>query len=52
MQKIATIIGTTGVGKSQLGVELCRALGGQIINADAMQVNKSLVAVRQKNANA
>jgi predicted ABC-type ATPase len=38
MQKIATVFGTTGVGKSQLGVELCKALGGQIINADAMQV--------------
>jgi tRNA dimethylallyltransferase len=50
MQKIATIIGTTGVGKSQLGVELCKALGGQIINADAMQVN-NFVAVRQKGAN-
>lgn len=37
-KKIASIIGTTGVGKSQLAVELCKALQGQVINADAMQV--------------
>ncbi|CAO3641366.1 unnamed protein product [Cunninghamella blakesleeana] len=41
MKKIATIIGTTGVGKSQLGVEICKALGGQIINANAMQKGSS-----------
>ena len=38
MRRIATIIGTTGVGKSQLGIELCKALRGQVINADSMQV--------------
>lgn len=38
MHKIATVIGTTGVGKSQLAVELCKALRGQVINADSMQV--------------
>ncbi|KAI8344209.1 tRNA isopentenyltransferase [Chlamydoabsidia padenii] len=48
MQKIATIIGTTGVGKSQLGVELCKALGGQIINADAMQVYRGLDIITNK----
>lgn len=40
MRKIAAIIGTTGVGKSQLAVELCKSLKGQVINADAMQVRK------------
>ncbi|ORZ25959.1 IPP transferase-domain-containing protein [Absidia repens] len=48
MQKIATVIGTTGVGKSQLGVELCKALGGQIINADAMQVYRGLDIITNK----
>ncbi|KAI8067747.1 tRNA isopentenyltransferase [Gongronella butleri] len=48
MIKIATIIGTTGVGKSQLGVELCKALGGQVINADAMQVYKGLDIITNK----
>lgn len=32
------VIGTTGVGKSQLGIELCKALQGEVINADSMQV--------------
>lgn len=40
MRQIAAIVGTTGVGKSQLAVELCKALRGQVINADAMQVQK------------
>ncbi|KAI9300299.1 tRNA dimethylallyltransferase, partial [Cunninghamella echinulata] len=48
MKKIATIIGTTGVGKSQLGVELCKALGGQVINADAMQVYRGLDIITNK----
>ncbi|ORX46079.1 tRNA isopentenyltransferase [Hesseltinella vesiculosa] len=48
MKKIATIIGTTGVGKSQLGVEICKALGGQVINADAMQVYKGLDIITNK----
>jgi tRNA dimethylallyltransferase len=32
------VIGTTGVGKSQLGIELSKALHGEVINADSMQV--------------
>ncbi|KAG2218220.1 hypothetical protein INT45_000762 [Circinella minor] len=48
MRRIATIIGTTGVGKSQLGVELCKALKGQVINADSMQVYKGLDVITNK----
>ncbi|KAI8373023.1 IPP transferase-domain-containing protein [Radiomyces spectabilis] len=48
MQKIAAVIGTTGVGKSQLGVELCKALRGQVINADSMQVYKGLDIISNK----
>ncbi|KAI9249733.1 IPP transferase-domain-containing protein [Phascolomyces articulosus] len=48
MRRIATIIGTTGVGKSQLGVELCKALHGQVINADSMQVYKGLDVITNK----
>ncbi|CAO3636519.1 unnamed protein product [Cunninghamella echinulata] len=48
MKKIATIIGTTGVGKFQLGVELCKALGGQVINANAMQVYRGLDIITNK----
>ena len=39
MQKsIIAIIGTTGVGKSDLGVQLAKTLRGEIINGDSMQV--------------
>ena len=31
------IIGPTGTGKSQLGLEVAELLGGEIVNADAMQ---------------
>ncbi|CDH57028.1 trna isopentenyltransferase [Lichtheimia corymbifera JMRC:FSU:9682] len=48
MHKIATVIGTTGVGKSQLAVELCKALCGQVINADSMQVYKGLDIITNK----
>lgn len=34
------VIGTTGVGKSQLGIELSKALHGEVINADSMQVSE------------
>ncbi|KAF7724780.1 hypothetical protein EC973_000736 [Apophysomyces ossiformis] len=48
MRKIAAVVGTTGVGKSQLAVELCKALQGQVINADAMQVYKGLDIITNK----
>lgn len=38
MRKIAAVIGSSGIGKSKLAVELCKALNGQVINADALQV--------------
>lgn len=38
MRKIAAVIGSSGIGKSKLAVELCKALHGQAINADALQV--------------
>jgi len=33
-----SIVGTTATGKTALGMELARELGGEIINADALQV--------------
>ncbi|KAJ3145370.1 hypothetical protein HDU89_007124 [Geranomyces variabilis] len=39
---VFAVIGTTGVGKSQLGVELAHAINGEVINADSMQVYKGL----------
>ncbi|KAJ2451219.1 tRNA dimethylallyltransferase, mitochondrial [Coemansia sp. RSA 2336] len=35
---VIAIVGTTGVGKSQLAIELARAINGEVINADALQM--------------
>ena len=37
-RSIIAVIGTTGVGKSDLGVQLSKALQGEVVNADSMQV--------------
>lgn len=37
-KQVISIIGTTGVGKSQLSIELARRFNGEIINADSMQM--------------
>lgn len=42
IKKIATVVGSSGIGKSKLAVELCKALTGQVINADALQVKSIL----------
>lgn len=49
MRNLIAVIGNTGVGKSQLGVELARALGGEIINADVMQMYQGLDIVTNKH---
>ncbi len=36
------IVGPTATGKSQLGVALAEALGGEVINADAMQLYRGM----------
>ncbi|KAL1925192.1 uncharacterized protein VTP21DRAFT_75 [Calcarisporiella thermophila] len=45
---LLAVVGTTGVGKSQLAVELAKSLGGQVINADSMQVYKGLDIITNK----
>ncbi|KAI9105908.1 IPP transferase-domain-containing protein [Phlyctochytrium arcticum] len=45
---VIAVVGTTGVGKSKLGVELAKALNGEVINADSMQVYKGLDIVTNK----
>lgn len=46
---IISIIGTTGVGKSQLGVYLSEKLNGEVINADSMQMYKGLPQITNKH---
>jgi tRNA dimethylallyltransferase len=40
--KIIVILGATAVGKSELALELCGQIGGEIINADSQQVYRFL----------
>ncbi|HSE84133.1 MAG TPA: tRNA (adenosine(37)-N6)-dimethylallyltransferase MiaA [Thermodesulfobacteriota bacterium] len=40
--KIIAILGPTAVGKSNLGIEIAKKIGGEIINADSLQVYKYL----------
>jgi tRNA A37 N6-isopentenylltransferase MiaA len=47
-KKVICIAGTTGVGKSDLSISLAKALNGEIINADAMQVYRSLNIITNK----
>lgn len=35
---LVVVVGPTASGKSELGIELCEALGGEVISADSMQV--------------
>ncbi|KAJ2714980.1 tRNA dimethylallyltransferase, mitochondrial [Coemansia spiralis] len=45
---LIAIAGTTGVGKSQLAIEVARALNGEVINADAMQVYRGYDIITNK----
>ncbi len=35
---LVVVFGSTGVGKSKLGVSLAQKFGGEVISADSMQV--------------
>ncbi|KAK6461420.1 IPP transferase-domain-containing protein [Scheffersomyces coipomensis] len=48
-RNIISIVGTTGVGKSQFSIDLARAINGEIINADSMQVYKKLDNITNKH---
>ncbi|KAI9352815.1 IPP transferase-domain-containing protein [Obelidium mucronatum] len=45
---VVAVLGTTGVGKSNLAIELALALNGEVINADSMQVYKGLDVITNK----
>lgn len=40
--KIIAVVGPTASGKTSLGVEIARAVGGEIISADSMQIYKGM----------
>jgi tRNA dimethylallyltransferase len=39
---VIAVVGATATGKSGLGLELARALGGEIVNADSMQLYRGM----------
>lgn len=40
--QVLIVTGPTAVGKTQLSLSLARALGGEVISADSVQVSKGL----------
>jgi len=48
LQRVIVVVGSTGVGKSKLGVEVAAALGGEVVNADAMHVYRGLDVTTNK----
>ncbi len=40
--KVIVITGPTATGKTALSVELCKAIGGEVISADSMQIYKGM----------
>ncbi|KAJ3118908.1 hypothetical protein HDU96_006559 [Phlyctochytrium bullatum] len=45
---VVAVVGTTGVGKSNLAIELAKRFQGEVINADSMQVYRGLDIVTNK----
>lgn len=42
MEKVIVVIGPTAVGKTRMGVELAKALDGEIISGDSMQIYRQM----------
>jgi tRNA dimethylallyltransferase len=47
---VIAVIGTTGVGKSNLSIQLAKELDGEVINGDALQVYKQKKSRVKRNA--
>ena len=39
---VVAVVGPTAAGKSDLGVALAQALGGEVVNADSMQLYRGM----------
>lgn len=48
-KKIICIVGTTGVGKSDLSIEIAQRYNGEVINADSMQMYKGIPIITNKH---
>jgi tRNA dimethylallyltransferase len=42
LQRVVVLAGPTGVGKSAMAFRLCKALNGEIVSADSVQVYRRL----------
>ncbi|GAA1858473.1 tRNA (adenosine(37)-N6)-dimethylallyltransferase MiaA [Pseudonocardia ailaonensis] len=42
MNRLVCVVGPTATGKSDLGLDLAEALGGEVVNADAMQLYRGM----------
>lgn len=42
MQKIVCVVGPTASGKTKLGIALCKALDGEVVSADSMQIYRGM----------
>ncbi len=42
VKKVAVIIGPTAVGKTKLSIDLAKALNGEIISGDSMQIYRTM----------
>lgn len=40
--RVVVVVGPTASGKSALAVDLCRAVGGEVVNADSMQLYRGM----------
>ncbi|SCU82498.1 LADA_0C05776g1_1 [Lachancea dasiensis] len=47
--KVIVIAGTTGVGKSQLSIQIASHVSGEVINSDSMQVYKGVPIITNKH---
>ena len=41
--KLVCVVGPTGCGKTRLGVELAKRLGGEVVSCDSMQIYRGMV---------
>ena len=48
--KLVCVVGPTGCGKTWLGVELAKMLGGEVVSCDSMQIYRGMVAGTRRAA--